>query len=76
MDKIEETVIVKISIAGMAEEGLGTRIFEIDPHSPESIMRGYESMSEAVLGALSDAMGDATPAVNNYFMQKYAPGKS
>jgi len=71
MDPIEETVIVKISIAGMAEEGLGTGVFQIDPMRPGGSM---ESLAEAVMSALADAMGDATPHVTNYFSEKYSSG--
>lgn len=67
--EIEETVVVRVTLLGMSDEGMGTRTFSIDLSS--DFMKGAGDMQKAFLGALADAMMDVQPAFQKYTAQKY-----
>lgn len=73
--KMEETLIVNISILGSADSGMGSRTFSInvDP-SGEGAEAAAMDMTMASTGALADAIHDLAPKLMDYFAKKYGSG--
>lgn len=66
--EVEETVIVTVSLVGMAEVGTGTASFNLDLSNPQEAL---ETMYRAFNLAMGKAMGDVFPAFQNYTREKY-----
>lgn len=67
-EPVEETVIVTVSLVGMAETGTGTATFNLDLSDPHQAL---EDMMAAFYRGMGAAMGDVFPAFQNYTRQKY-----